>query len=155
MYLIVIIEVLLLEPGEGVPDLLEEPGCLPPHSRVLTTEHVDCTRRHVLMNGIVSVDTFVLFHHEDLWVHLRFLEGVTSHLGLEFCRRNWIDTFDVLEGGIDFLVLHLSLIFHEVVRLLMQEFQPVKDHIKLLLREVLLDCLVDVMRKLVNKVQRD
>ena len=150
MYLIIVIVVFLLKLGERVPDLLEEARCLPAYSRVVTTEHVNGAGCHILMYRVVSVDPLVLLHHEDLRVHLRFLKGVASHLSLEFGCRYWVDAFDVLEGGIDLLILHLALILHEVVRLLMQEFQAIENHIQLLLSKVLFDCLVNIMRKLIN-----
>ncbi len=81
------------------------------------------------MNGVISVDSLVFLHHQDLWVHLRLFEGVTAHLGLELSRGHWVDTFDVLEGGINLLVFHLALVFHEVMRLLVKEFQARIQHV--------------------------
>lgn len=102
------------------------------------------------MNGVISVNPLVFLHHQNLRVHLRLFEGVAAHLGLELSRGHWVDTFDVLEGGIDLLVFHLALVFHEVVRLLVKEFQPSIQHVQLLLSDVLFHGLEDVIGELIN-----
>ena len=81
------------------------------------------------MDSVISVDSLVLLHHQDLRVHLRLFQGVTPHSRLEFCSCYWVDAFDVLEGCVDLLILHFTLILHEVVGLLVQELEPVKEHV--------------------------
>ena len=147
---IIVVRVLLVELGQRVTDLLEESRSLPPDSWVLTAEHLDGPGLDILMNGVISVDPLVFLHHQNLRVHLRLFESVTAHLGLELGGCHWVDTFDVLEGGIDLLVFHLALIFHEVVRLLVKEFQPSIQHVQLLLCDVLFYGLEDIIGELVN-----
>ena len=122
MHFVVVIRGFLVELGHWIPDLLEEARCLPADPRIIAAEHLDGPGLHILMNGVIPIDPLVFLHHQDLRVHLRLFEGVTTHLGLELSRGHWVYTFDVLECGIDLLVFHLTLVFHKVVRLLVKEF---------------------------------
>jgi len=133
MNIIIVVWVFIIEFSERISYLFEESRGLPTDPRVFTFEHFDSPRVNILTHCVIPIDSLVLFHHQDFRIHLGFFEGIASHFSLEFCCRHWVDTLDVLEGGIDFLIFHFSLILHEIVRLLMQEFEPSKKHVQLLL----------------------
>lgn len=117
---------------------------LPSLSWISAAEHV--------VGRIVSVNTLILLHHEDLRVHLSFLECLCAHALLEGHGSSRVDALDVFECCLDFLLLKGAFVLHELIRLFVKELQPLEYHVHFLDGHVISDRQEHIVWQLINEI---